>query len=172
METTPGRIVVGVDGSEPAAAALRFALGEAARSGDEVDAILVWADPWVITPPPHSLKGAGRDGVSRLRQRLTTAVHRVRRDEVGLEAVRVVERVIAGDPAEVLVAESASARMLVVGSTGMSGLRSWVLGSVSRHCAEHARVPVVIVPPPERAAVAVGPVEEVVEETLPFSGTA
>ena len=40
-----GRIVVGVNGSEPSKDALRWAIGEAERSGSSVKAIMAWEEP-------------------------------------------------------------------------------------------------------------------------------
>ena len=40
--------------------------------------------------------------------------------------------------------------MLVVGTTGLSGLRRWMLGSVSQRCAQLSGVPVVLVPIPDK----------------------
>ncbi len=50
------------------------------------------------------------------------------------------------DPADALLEASRGARLLVVGSRGRGALRGLLLGSVSRQCAQQARVPVVVVP--------------------------
>jgi nucleotide-binding universal stress UspA family protein len=149
MTQTKVRIVVGVDGSLCSLQALKFAFREALAVGAEVEAVLVWSDPWAVTGPP-SLSGAGPKGVARLKAILSDTVERAVKGE-GATSVPVTQRVIPGHAAEVLAAESESARMLVVGTTGLSGLRRWMLGSVSQRCAQLARVPVVIVPPPERS---------------------
>ena len=51
----------------------------------------------------------------------------------------------AGQPAEVLVEESATRFCLIVGSRGLGGFRGLLLGSVSEQCAQHAHRPIVIV---------------------------
>ena len=58
-------------------------------------------------------------------------------------------RLVAGSPAQAIqeIADGEDAELLVVGSRGRGGLRSAVLGSVSRDLAGRARRPVVVVPP-------------------------
>ena len=62
-------------------------------------------------------------------------------------------RLAVGSPAEAIreAADSEDAELLVVGSRGRGGLRSAVLGSVSRELTTRARRPVVVVPPGEVA---------------------
>ncbi|MEE1775067.1 universal stress protein, partial [Streptomyces sp. JV181] len=43
--TSSSRIVVGVDGSEPSKAALRWAVEQARVDGGAVDAVLAWESP-------------------------------------------------------------------------------------------------------------------------------
>jgi len=47
------------------------------------------------------------------------------------------------------IADEIDATAIVVGSRGLSGLRELLEGSLSRELTEHARRPVLIVPPPE-----------------------
>ena len=145
MDEASNQIVVGVDGSPGSEQALRWALRLAMATRMEIEAVLVWSDNWAITGPP-TLFGAGSTGRRRLRATIVEAVGNAVRHEPGSERVTVVERVLPGDPAEVLLAESETAAMLVVGSTGAGGIRRLMLGSVSQYCSDHARVPVVIVP--------------------------
>jgi nucleotide-binding universal stress UspA family protein len=59
--------------------------------------------------------------------------------------VPLVSRVERGHAAAVLVEASRGADLLVVGSRGRGAFAGMVLGSVSRHCAENADCPVLIV---------------------------
>ena len=76
-------------------------------------------------------------------------------EDVLAEALKVVKEesgdveiesvVREGQPANVLVEESAGAELLVIGSRGRGGFRELMLGSVSQQCAHHARCPLTIV---------------------------
>ena len=65
-------------------------------------------------------------------------------DVLGADA-GVERKLVEGDAGEALVAESGSAQLVVVGSHGRSGFKAALLGSVSRHVANHAACPVVVV---------------------------
>jgi nucleotide-binding universal stress UspA family protein len=149
------RIVVGVDASEGASAALRWAIDEARLRGTRLRAVYAWTLTYppgegygyILGPPA----GAAHDGMSDQRraaeQVLERAAARLRTEAAGLDFER---HVIEGPAAEVLVDASAHADLLVVGSRGHGGFASLLLGSVSQHCAHHASCPVVIVPPAAR----------------------
>jgi nucleotide-binding universal stress UspA family protein len=146
-DTTPekvGRIVVGVDGSEPANAALRWAVRHAELTGDAIDAVIVWQFP--IIGGSYGWAGVavteGMDLRALAEKTLTHAINEATRHE---PAVEITPRVMEGYPASVLVEESADADLLVVGSRGHGTFADALLGSVSQHCSHHARCPVVIV---------------------------
>jgi len=58
--------------------------------------------------------------------------------------VRVRPLVVHGLPAQVLIAASADADLLVIGSRGHGGFAEALLGSVGQHCVQHAHCPVLI----------------------------
>jgi len=71
----------------------------------------------------------------------------------GLDGEGTVElRAVQGDAAEVLVAASRDADLLVVGSRGHGGFTSALIGSVSQSCTHHAECPVVVIRDREGAA--------------------
>lgn len=135
----PGRIVVGVDGSAPSKAALRWAARIAATTGATVEAIAVWQFPeaygW-----PVVMEGWRPDvDAEKLLQQTLDEVFGAQRP-TGLQAV-----VTQGRARDVLLSASAGAEMLVVGSRGHGGFAGLLLGSVSAACAEHAHCPVLVV---------------------------
>lgn len=143
-EKKTGRIVVGVDGSKAADAALRWAVRQAALTGETVEAIIVWQFP--IIGASYGWAGVavtdGMDLRAIAEKTLAEAIDRALGPD---SAVQVERRVMEGYPPTVLVDESANANLLVVGSRGHGTFAEALLGSVSQHCSHHARCPVVIV---------------------------
>jgi nucleotide-binding universal stress UspA family protein len=138
-------IVVGVDGSDGAHAALRWAVCEAYLRGAKVEAVCAWSFPVPIGFPYAELQGmASVDLHARAEATVATAIEKALADE-GVE-VLVQSRVVMSHPVPALLGAAEAADLLVVGTRGRGGLAGVVLGSVSRQCAEHAPCPVVIVP--------------------------
>ncbi|MFF7994489.1 universal stress protein [Kitasatospora xanthocidica] len=141
------RVVVGVDGSPPSHAALRWAVRHATLIGGVVDAVGAWEPPSRIGwSAPVVDMSFDRDLAER---RFTEQLHTV------LGADRPVEvrtTMVLGDPSDVLLDASQGAELLVVGSHGHGGFTRALLGSVSTRCAQHAACPVVIVRPETAAA--------------------
>jgi nucleotide-binding universal stress UspA family protein len=150
-----GTIVVGVDGSEAALEALRFAGEEAKLRGARLVAIHAWTyipapavgDPGLLAMPEGDVPGmieAQRDAADR---ELARAVEEA---FGGGAPVEIEPRLVDGDPAEALVEEAADAEFVVVGSRGRGGFKSAFLGSVSSHVVQHAPCPVVVVKAPAK----------------------
>jgi nucleotide-binding universal stress UspA family protein len=142
------RVVVGIDFSAGARAALLFALHDAVRRGVPVEAVSAYRPPdyWM------DFYAVGSYQTDQIREaaldRLRGFVAEVAPDgpqpppEVHLRAVM-------GTPADVLTLEAHGADLLVVGSRGHGGFASMLLGSVSMQCAQHASCPVTVVHSPE-----------------------
>lgn len=138
------RVVVGVDFSAGARAALLFALEDAARRGVPVEAVTTYRPPdyWmdfyaVGTYEPDRVRATV---VDRLRQFVTEVMA-----EASQPAQVVHLHVAVGSAADVLVEESHGGQLLIVGSRGHGGFASMLLGSVSMQCALHASCPVTVV---------------------------
>lgn len=137
-------IVVGIDGSESARAALRFALDEARLRGAAVRAVAAWHVPTTtyggaFVPPADGLLDELETATRRTLERALTDAG----DQADLEVEPVVRE---GAPARVLLEAASDADLLVIGSRGLGGFRGLLLGSVGQQCTHHAPCPVVIVP--------------------------
>ena len=132
------RIVVGIDSSSGADAALRWAVAEARRWGAALEVVLAWS--YLDQPSDEFRPDYGEDDA---RAALETAMDRVG----GAEGVDVTLTCVNDLPARALLDAAGRADLIVVGSRGLGGFRGLLLGSVSQQCAHHAPCPVVIVPP-------------------------
>ena len=134
----PTRIVVGVDGSASSIEALRYAVTLSTALARPLDVVTTWVSPMSGSyysrgdwPPEDDAKSLQSDALTDVFGDSPPA---------GLTA-----RVVAGPATSTLIAESATASMLVLGSRGHGGFIGLLLGSVSATCAEHAHCPVLIV---------------------------
>jgi nucleotide-binding universal stress UspA family protein len=134
---TPGHIVVGVDGSPSSLNALTWAVGQAALTGTDVQAVIAWEYPPLSGVDPMTTH---IDWRSRAQQTIDTAVDRV----AGADSVKVSSAVIAGHPAQVLLDASVGAQLLVVGNSGHGGLTETLPGSVREQVITHATCPVLV----------------------------
>jgi len=137
------RIVVGVDGSETARAALVWAYDEARRRGATVDVVHAWHVPYVGGLPYATAELHADVFEEDARLILDNAVGSA--DATGIPAV---ERVLVHDsPGRALLGVAKGADLLVVGSRGRGGFTGLLLGSVSQQVVHHADCPVVVIPP-------------------------
>lgn len=140
-----GTIVVGVDGSDCARAALICAAREAALRGATLRVVCAWELPAAIyaggfAPPIDQtiMDGFCKEAETVVEESVTEA----RRAE---PTVACEGQVVEGHPASVLLDESRDASLVVVGSRGRGGFASLLLGSVSQHVVQHAGCPVLVV---------------------------
>ncbi|QYC40244.1 Universal stress protein [Nonomuraea coxensis DSM 45129] len=126
-----GHILVGVDGSAPATAAVEWAAADAVRRGLGLRLVHVCG----LCPRDEAAP-------ERCVEALATAGH-LARDLAG--GVEVRTELLPGNPAEVLIAESGSADSVVLGSRGLGGFTGLLVGSVGMAVAGHAAGPVVVV---------------------------
>jgi nucleotide-binding universal stress UspA family protein len=141
-------VVVGVDGSAGSRVALEWAVTEARLRQGHVTAVTAWESPAVtagmegVIWDPASFEIAARNEQARMLQRVQAG------------DIAITGLVIAGAPAAVLLESSQDADLLVVGSRGLGGFSSLLLGSVSTQLVHHAKRPVLVVrperPAPER----------------------
>jgi nucleotide-binding universal stress UspA family protein len=145
------RIVVGVDGSETAELAVRWAAAEARERGATLELVAAWEVPtnaygFGFAPITEDVVKGLMKGAD---ENIGKALDEVRNEAGDIEVMTTIRE---GQAAGVLLDESKDADLLVVGSRGMGGFRELLLGSVSQQCAHHATCPVVIVRHESRAA--------------------
>lgn len=134
-------IAVGVDESEGAATALRWAVGEGAALGVPVEAVMAWtyldqpARPGCTREfdPAFDQAAAGRVLEDILAERL------------GDGAGSVTPVVVNDHAGPALVGRSTDVDLLVVGARGLGMVRSALLGSISSYCLHHSRVPIAVI---------------------------
>lgn len=125
------QIVVGIDGSAPATAAVEWAAADARRRGLNLRIVHI-CEQW-----RH-----GHGESEYCAGTLEAAADRARALAGGVE---VTTELLTGEVAPALIAESASADSVVIGSRGLGGFQGLVMGSVSIAVAGHAAGPVVVV---------------------------
>jgi nucleotide-binding universal stress UspA family protein len=151
-------VVVGVDGSDGALAALRWAVAEAVAHRAPLRVVQV-LDPRACRRAPYA-RVAARD--TDLADYTAEADRLIEHHLLDAHADDCVRRVFEiGSPAEVLLKHAARARILVLGHVTRRRRRSGepyqdgpALGGVARACVARSTCPVVIVAiPPQRADV-------------------
>ncbi|MFG3436456.1 universal stress protein [Nonomuraea sp. NPDC047897] len=162
-----GRIVVGVDGSVSATAAVEWAAADARRRGLALRIVHV-CEQWAVTvsgtasgsaagsavestaestaestvASTAGTAGGAPGAVAYCARALDAAAGHARDLAPGVE---VTTGMLTGGVIEALVRESASADGVVVGSRGLGGFAGMLLGSVGLNLAGHAAGPVVVV---------------------------
>jgi nucleotide-binding universal stress UspA family protein len=134
---TPGRIVVGVDGSPNSLDALVWAVGQAALTGAGVQAVIAWDYPTLAGVDPMTTRVDWR---AKAPQTIDARLARA----MGRDRAKVSSVVIAGHPAEVLVDASVGAELLVVGKRRDGGCIDPQPGSVREDVITHATCPVLV----------------------------
>jgi nucleotide-binding universal stress UspA family protein len=143
LEVTEG-ILVGHDGSEAAAEAVRWAAAHAARLGSSLHVVRSWS---MSSAPRPSTAKAGY--VPPLTDFETAVLEHLRQDIASLSLPAEVDvhcHVLHGPAGRRLLEASAKADMLVIGSRGAGGFLGLRFGSTADQVVRHARCPVVVVP--------------------------
>ena len=137
-------IGAGYDGSAESMSAMSAAAALARLTGASLRAIAAFERPDPANPIFALTSHGYGEIVGDLRDSLAD-----RLDEAAAALPRGVDidtRVLDGDPAEVLTAESAGLDLLAVGSRGYGALRSVILGTHTGELVWRSRCPVLVVP--------------------------
>lgn len=132
-------VVVGVDGSPAARAALRWGAWHAKHVGGTIIAVMAWD-----VPPIYDWEGLdSADVARRTAAGLDAEITEALGDEPGVE---IRKEVAAGHAATSLLdaADEFDATLIAVGNRGHGGFAPALLGSVSQHVVHHAHCPVII----------------------------
>ncbi|MFI6625001.1 universal stress protein [Streptomyces sp. NPDC050528] len=159
-------IVVGVDGSEPSMAALRWAAEQATVLHTDIVAVHAW-EPAANGHAPYAPAPAGPTLVQE-RERAAQILATTVRDALGPRTSDAVLRIVVeGPPARVLLQQARGAMLLALGRKAHGNFGMPSVGPVGRECLRHATVPVVTVPVADRSR---GPLEAVDSTSLAGSG--
>ncbi|MFF4161243.1 universal stress protein [Streptomyces sp. NPDC001678] len=131
-------LTVGLEGTDHSLAAADWAAAEAARRGAALRLVHAWAPRPLDVPvaADAEVQRKWAEDVLKEGERRVTAAH------PGLE---VGTRLLSDDPVSALVAESARAGLLVLGSRGHGTLVGHLIGSVALRVLRQATGPVVLV---------------------------
>ena len=138
------RVVAGVDGSDSALEAVRWAAREAARRRVPLRLVAVVGGPAPVHTFGDPTGGPDERGVLRRRARtyLTHAEQAAREAAPGTALER---EVVEGSPIPRLVAESQAAGLVVLGDRGLGGVTGLLVGSVAFALGAQGSCPVVVV---------------------------
>jgi nucleotide-binding universal stress UspA family protein len=141
------RIVVGTDGSETAAEAVRQAVDLAKVTGAQLSIVSAYAPV-----PERRVKGEQSAAPADVQHEIGP------REDVNLvldaaaaqarkEGIEVQTHPVQADPADAILntAEQVNADLIVVGNKGMTGARRYLMGSVPNNVSHHAPCSVIIV---------------------------
>ena len=156
-------ILVGVDGSAPSDAAVRFAVAEAMLRNRPLTLMHV-VTPIIVGWPMGPVQGSitewqeqnARDSIERARET-------VRKAPGGTDLPEVQTEILHSGAVLTLIDATREAHMVVAGSRGMGAIGRYLLGSMSTGLIHHAHCPVAVVrdttpaaPPKADAPIVVG----------------
>ena len=140
------RIVVGVEGSGYARAALIWALEEAHPRGAVIEVVACYSPAYVPAAPDLGYVPLDSFDLAAEVEKMQGEVieSAIEASDFGneVEVRRVLQK---GRPADTLMTAAEGATMLVVGNRGRGGFAGLRLGSVSQAIAHHSPCPLVIV---------------------------
>ncbi|WP_136089851.1 universal stress protein [Auritidibacter ignavus] len=139
---TDAPVVVGADGSRQARLAMLRAGEEAMNRGTWVRLVTAMAPvspavEWLPAPVDENAL------LEELREKMEYGRNWLQHH---FPQLRIEAEVIDGVPVDVMVKESESARLVVVGTRGLGGFTGALLGSTSQGIVSHAKGPVLVVP--------------------------
>lgn len=142
MATLDNSVVVGVDGSAASTGAVAYAANTAAKRGVPLVVVTTYTMPAAMFAegmvPPQPVYDELEKECGPIVEQAEATAREVAPD------VQISHAVVEGNPSQVLIDYSRRAKMIVLGSRGLGGIKGMVLGSVSAAVASHAFCPVVV----------------------------
>lgn len=163
MSSHPSPVVVGYDFSRSGGAALRRAVALAARAPFHVLHVVCVIDPKHAIPSIPSYNGIDYMYAARVQEALAAEIqHELDRIEVRDRVHFFVHARIGKAALEILeLAKEVGADLIIVGSTGLTGVERMLLGSTSEHVVREARCTVEVARPKGYRDVELLPIEAV-----------
>ena len=145
------KMLVAIDGSEPADKALDFALDIADQCAAEVQIISVVPPVNSVIPrftPAAPPKEFYKFFINHVENRLKTVLSEaLQRAKDKKPTLKITTRLLKGSPALKIVqtAKDEDVDLIIMGSRGLSGVDEFFLGSVSNKVADTATCPILII---------------------------
>lgn len=142
---SPRHILVAVDFSEPSRRALKHAMQLRSRLHAALEIVHVF-DTTYDAKAAAPILAAGLEG--RLRKGAQVELEELVRTELGPDAQAVKSHLVSGHPAAEIIdlAHELRSDLIVMGTTGKSGVERMLLGSVASRVVRESDVPVLVVP--------------------------
>jgi nucleotide-binding universal stress UspA family protein len=144
LNMSPHEIVVGLDDSSSARAALRWAADQARRTGVVLRAVHALSWPFGVRRPGFDSDMERQLSFDEIDARYRASITAVF-DEINPRPDWLIQ-FARGDAGPVLVRQSRNASLLVIGTPEHVGLGRLIVGSVGHYCLSHAACPLVAVP--------------------------
>lgn len=143
-EQTPTRIVVAIDGSDNAHAALQWGVAQAQATNAQLDVVHVWDVPNAAGYPYVGVAFDPAPFEQTARKVLAEAL--VDADIATLDRLPT-RTAIRGHAATAILDHAKDADLIVMGSRGLGGFKELLLGSTTQQVTHHSTCPVVVIPP-------------------------
>ncbi|MBB1031560.1 universal stress protein [Dietzia sp. SLG310A2-38A2] len=142
MASLENSVVVGIDGSAASTGAVAYAANTAATRRIPLVLVTSYTMPAAMFAegmvPPQPV-------YDELEKECQPIVEKARATALKVAPeIEVSHAIVEGNPSQVLIDYSRKAKMIVLGSRGLGGIKGMVLGSVSASVASHAFCPVVV----------------------------
>lgn len=149
------RVLVPIDFSPSARAALEYATFLAGKLGAELEVLHVWEPPGYVGPDTLALLPvpAGQPGWQQTRSEVQREVERFIASTAARPA-RLTVRIEAGEPSDTILrtASDGGADLVVMGTHGRTGLARLLIGSVAEAVLRRSPCPVLTIRVPSKIA--------------------